>query len=73
MFVKDSVIQSMNHALSQAPMSSAVCFPINSFDSQAGLDVIRSPHPEATVTHTSVRFYISLLFAHVCFSLKSYC
>lgn len=53
-------------------MSSAVCFPINSFDSQAGLDVIRSPHPEATVTHTSIRFYISLLFAHVLFSLKSY-
>ncbi len=72
-FVKDNVIQecqSMNHALSQAPISSAACFPINSFDSQ--VDVIRSPRPEATVTHTSIHFSVSLLFAHVCFSLQPY-
>lgn len=70
-FVKDGVIQeyqSRNHALSQAPMSSAACCLINTFDSQ--VDVTRSPCPEAAVTHTSVHFNISLLFAHVCFSLR---
>lgn len=62
----------MNHALSKALMSSVVCFPINSFDSQAGLDAICSPYPGATVTHTSVHSHISPRFAHVWFLLKSY-
>lgn len=51
-------------------MSSAVCFPINSNDSQ--VDLTRSPCPEAAVTHTSVHYNISLWSAHVCFSLMPY-
>ncbi len=67
-FGKDSVIQqyqSKNHTHSQALKSSAVCFPVNSCDSQ--VDVIRSPHPEATVTHTSAHSNIALLFSHAHF------
>lgn len=59
----------MNHTLSQALKSSALCFSVNSCDSQ--VDVTGSPQPEATVTHNSAHFNISLLFAQACFLLQS--
>lgn len=65
-----SEYQSINLALSRAPMSSAARLPVNSFDSQ--VDVIRSPRPEATVTHSSARSGVYHLFAYARFSLRFY-